>query len=227
MKISFLQVLCILFGSSIVFAAPINYDLSGTIISINDTSNALSGYGLTESTSTFVGSFTYDPEIAFYSGDTTTAANYRNLSAFELNITIDNQWEFLETDPIVSVQNDSAPGGGDRVSFQFHTAYDTPEAFAFPTGYRYFFNIQFQDLSGTALSDTSLPDSINLDDFGFSHMYIGEYDYPYTLTGSFNSVSLDSGLDNGPAPVPEPSTFFLLSGGLAGLAFVARRRRKE
>ena len=28
-------------------------------------------------------------------------------------------------------------------------------------------------------------------------------------------------------PVPEPSTFFLLGGGLAGLAFYARRRRKE
>ena len=29
------------------------------------------------------------------------------------------------------------------------------------------------------------------------------------------------------SPVPEPSTFLLLGGGLAGLAFVARRRRKE
>jgi hypothetical protein len=30
-----------------------------------------------------------------------------------------------------------------------------------------------------------------------------------------------------PAPVPEPSTFFLLGGGLAGLAFYVRRRRRE
>ena len=30
-----------------------------------------------------------------------------------------------------------------------------------------------------------------------------------------------------PAPVPEPSTFFLLGGVLTGLALVVRRRRKE
>jgi hypothetical protein len=29
------------------------------------------------------------------------------------------------------------------------------------------------------------------------------------------------------AVIPEPSTFLLLGGGLAGLAFYARRRRKE
>ena len=34
-------------------------------------------------------------------------------------------------------------------------------------------------------------------------------------------------LTNDAAPVPEPSTFLLLGGGLAGLAFVVRRRRKE
>jgi hypothetical protein len=32
---------------------------------------------------------------------------------------------------------------------------------------------------------------------------------------------------NGAAPVPEPSTFLLLGGGLAGLAFVVRRKRKD
>ncbi len=34
-------------------------------------------------------------------------------------------------------------------------------------------------------------------------------------------------LTNDASPVPEPSTFFLLGGGLVGLGFVVRRRRKE
>ena len=33
--------------------------------------------------------------------------------------------------------------------------------------------------------------------------------------------------NNSPAPVPEPSTFLLLAGGLAGLAFIARRRKNS
>lgn len=209
-------------------SAPITYDFSGTIVSIVDNGSALTRYGLSAGTSTFDGSFTYDPEIAFIAGNTTTAANYRDESAFELSITIDNQWEFLETNPYVSVRNGTSVGGGDLIGFRFHTADGDPEEYAFPTSSRYFFNIQLEDLTGTALSDTSLPDSIDIGDFGFSHMYIGDYDFGdsgYGLTGAFDSVTEDSGQDSGTAPIPEPSTILLLGGGLLGLGWYGRKRK--
>jgi len=54
-----------------------------------------------------------------------------------------------------------------------------------------------------------------------------------TLESSLFTLDYTSGfvgeerVENAAAPVPEPSTIILLGGGLAGLAFVVRRRKKE
>ncbi len=96
---------------------------------------------------------------------------------------------------------------------------------------------------------------IDLDDFGLEFGSLvsmltlypaptGDDPADFTVIGALNSLSLVPepspflllgepspflllGAENGAAPVPEPSTLLLLGSGLAGLAFVVRRRRKD
>lgn len=95
---------------------------------------------------------------------------------------------------------------------------------------------------------TSYKNIVDLGNGNFEYQLLGTGEPHGTLrfTGAFDSVMWRSLTDeywNGftvgiqgtsdevfppaPAPVPEPSTFFLLGGGLAGLAFAVRRRKKE
>ena len=62
----------------------------------------------------------------------------------------------------------------------------------------------------TVLADTTTRLSINIQQYDTTYTGYARVDDAYVV-----------------APVPEPSTFLLLSGGLAGLAFAVRRRRKE
>lgn len=58
----------------------------------------------------------------------------------------------------------------------------------------------------------------------------GDHAYWQSNNGEYWAPTFDNlafNLTNDAAPVPEPSTFLLLGGGLAGLGFVVRRRKKE
>ncbi|MGK2906505.1 MAG: PEP-CTERM sorting domain-containing protein [Desulfuromonadales bacterium] len=61
------------------------------------------------------------------------------------------------------------------------------------------------------------------------HVYYSDYRIGTRIGGIWpNDGVFDSGIGAWVvSPVPEPSTFLLLAGGLASLAFAVRRRRKE
>ncbi len=95
--------------------------------------------------------------------------------------------------------------------FEFKSNSDTGNNRANPLS----FDVYTQ--AGTDLSIANFSSTLSTGGYLFS-AHIADY------TGG---KSAKFATDGSPAPVPEPSTILLLGSGLAGLAFVARRRRKE
>ena len=88
-------------------------------------------------------------------------------------------------------------------------------------------------LEGESIITSSSGVSMSLNDFG-----LGTADFNTVGWWNITSFSIETSgafvidnvvFENPPTPaiVPEPGTFVLLGGGLVGLVFVARRRRKE
>lgn len=84
------------------------------------------------------------------------------------------------------------------------------------------------DVTGDSVFDNMGPAPI-VDWSIFETMAVGDYrDIWLRVTDNFGQLDIGgTTVTIGPTSIPEPSTLLLLGGGLAGLAFAVRRRRKE
>jgi hypothetical protein len=89
-------------------------------------------------------------------------------------------------------------------------------------------NLDFVDLTGTALASDALPTTVNVSAFAASRTLSINYQNPNTFDSGFLVGTVSTGgVVNPVAPVPEPATSLLITSGLAASALVRRRRRRS
>ncbi len=194
-----------------VNAALLTYNYSGTIISVSDTTNILTGSGITSGSSTFTGSFTYDSK----SPATFMTTDFANYLTGDLSLKFDDNINYFGAMAEIQVNNDSF------FSDRFSSISQAPSVFETPAGDRANnFQIELIDNTNSVFSSTALPDSLNLSAFTTARVDVRSFYLDgtnYLITGSIDTLTEISS-------VPIPATIGLFGAGLMGLFGLARRR---
>lgn len=205
-RIMIMSLTLVLMIATSAYAIPVTYNFSGYIdsVQIRDTSSPVGSkvsnivaYG-----SHFNGIFSYDTSAAPISSGST----YAFYPASDFSVTIDSIYSFTSASPEAFVLNNNSCC--DR--FGMHETTGSDISSNITADYMY---LALTDGTDTVFSDTSLPVSLNLSDFGGWNGIIISNNSSSGL-GSTSDSYIVSGIITSITPVPEPSTLILLGIGL-------------
>ena len=191
-----------------VQAVPITFNFTGTVTGVDSSLSPTFSTG-----QTLTGSYTFESTTPPRAGSDSSFAVYDALTA--VNFSIGSYSASSTAAP--EIQIDNAPGAPNDRYGLVSRASDGLTGPAVNGNTLGAFLFRLDDVNNAVFSTAlSLPTSLSLQDFTSNSFFVFFGDF--SITGTLNSLS-------SAAPVPEPSTFFLLGAGLSGIGFLRRRFR--
>ena len=99
----------------------------------------------------------------------------------------------------------------ESIDFFIIQSYRNVNSFSLNINYNY--QLQFSDITGTAISSDNLPNSVDLASWGNKNLIIGNSDSSFYIVGTMSEV-------------PVPAAVWLLGSGLIGLIGIKRKIKK-